>query len=283
MLQVASKPSKHFSPLRYPGGKACLSDFLTELIEVNQLSDCTYVEPYAGGAGAALTLLILEKVEKIIINDLDKAIYAFWNSAINNSDKFIRKIDKIDLSMNEWNKQKEIYRSKTNDEFKLGFATFYLNRTNRSGIIEGGPIGGVKQKGNWGIDARFNKETLIERIEKISMYRNRIKITNKDGIDLIKSLYKRDRLFAYLDPPYFIKGSSLYLNHYREHDHIQLADILNKNNKMNWVLTYDNVPEIELLYKKRKKLDFYLNYHADTAKKGYELLIYSDKIKLPPL
>jgi DNA adenine methylase len=281
MLQVANKPAKHYSPLRYPGGKACLSEFLTDVIEENKLSESTYAEPYAGGAGAALTLLILEKVERIIINDLDRAIYAFWVTAINNSDKLIRKIERISLSMNEWNLQKEIYRSNTKDEFKLGFATFYLNRTNRSGIIEGGPIGGVKQKGKWKIDARFNRAALIDRIDKIAQYKNRIKITNKDGIEFIKSLCKKENIFSYLDPPYFIKGSSLYLNHYKKHDHKDLAEVLNENRKMNWILTYDNVPEIQILYQKRKKLDFTLNYHADIAKKGHELLIHSDKIKIP--
>ncbi len=281
MRQITYKPSKHFSPLRYPGGKACLSDFLTKIIELNKMEEYTYVEPYAGGAGAALTLLMMEKVEKIIINDLDKAVYSFWNAAINDTERFIKKIDKIELSITEWNRQRKIYKGNTSDEFKLGFAAFYLNRTNRSGILEGGPIGGVAQESIWKIDARFNKNELIDRIRKISRYRNRIKVLNSDGVSLINKLVKRNKIFTYLDPPYFNKGGSLYLNHYRLLDHCKLAEVLNRYSKMRWVLTYDHAPEIVALYKRRKKMDFYLNYHADLARKGHELMIYSDGIKLP--
>lgn len=281
MLKIANKPNKHYSPLRYPGGKSCLSEFLSNIIDENNLNDCTYTEPYAGGAGAALTLLMLEKVENILINDLDTAIYAFWVSIIYDSDRFIKKLKRIPLTMDEWNNQKNIYRSKTSDKFKLGFATFYLNRTNRSGIIEGGAIGGANQTGNWGIDARFNRDGLIERIEKIARYRNRISVSNRDGIDLIQELRGQKDIITYLDPPYYLKGSSLYLNHYKQDNHNQLAKLLNKNSKMHWILTYDNVPEIAELYSQRRIFEFCLNYHADSAKTGQELLILSDKMKMP--
>lgn len=280
MLQIANKSNHYYSPLRYPGGKACLSQFMTDIIDWNSLNESTYCEPYAGGAGAALTLLALEKIEKIIINDLDIAIYSFWKSVIDDTEKFIAKLGKIDLSMNEWHRQREIYRSKTEDTFKLGFATFYLNRTNRSGIIEGGPIGGIDQTGSWSIDARFNREGLIERIKKIGLYRKRIKVSNRDGISLIKTLSSKEKIFVYLDPPYYVKGGSLYLNHYQHSNHRKLSRILNANPSMNWLLTYDNVPEIAELYEGRNRYEFCLNYHANKPKKGQELLIISDSIKL---
>jgi DNA adenine methylase len=281
MIQIASRGNKYYSPLRYPGGKSCLSDFLTDVIESNQLQGSTYVEPYAGGAGAALTLLMLEKVEDIVINDLDEAIYAFWKSVTEQPNKFIQKLEKIEVSVIEWQKQKEIYRRKSKDILKLGFSTFYLNRTNRSGIIEGGVIGGSNQQGKWGIDARFNKEALIERIEKIALYKNRISVSNKDGILLIKELRRKKKVFAYLDPPYYVKGGSLYLNHYRHEDHERLANLLNNSSNLHWMLTYDNIDEIKKMYSARACYEFSLNYHADTAKVGQELLILSDQLKLP--
>ena len=73
--------------------------------------------------------------------------------------------------MKEWEKQKRIYEN-TRSEFLLGFATFFLNRTNYSGVITGGPIGGFEQKGQWKIDARFNKKSLIDRIERISYFKS---------------------------------------------------------------------------------------------------------------
>lgn len=283
MVSIANKSKTYYSPLRYPGGKACLADFLGDLIVENELSDCTYVEPYAGGAGAALTLLMLEKIEEIIINDYDPAIYSFWKSVVNETDRFIKKIKTVPLTIDEWAKQKKIYSSKTTDSFKLGFATFFLNRTNRSGIIEGGVIGGNEQQGQWGIDARFHRENLINRIEKIGQYRNRIKVTNKDGISLIRQLKNKPKIFAYLDPPYYVKGSSLYLNHYKHNDHQKLAKILNENAEMNWILTYDNVSEISSLYVERSCFEFSLNYHANKPKKGEELLVLSDNLTMPPV
>ncbi len=143
MQEIVKSPSKHYSPLRYPGGKAGLSGYLSTLIKNNNIKDCTYVEPYAGGAGAALTLLFLEKVDCIIINDLDKAIYSFWKSILTHTDKFVDKIKNAKLTIAEWHRQREIYRNKKSNQLELGFAAFYLNITNRSGIIEGCPIGGI--------------------------------------------------------------------------------------------------------------------------------------------
>jgi DNA adenine methylase len=225
---------------------------------------------------------MLEKVEKIIINDFDKSIFLFWKSILENPDNFIKKIRSAKLDLREWNNQKKIYQGEITDDLSIAFSTFYLNRTNRSGIIGGGPIGGRQQSGKWGIDARFNKEELIQRIERISLYKKRIQVTNFDGIELIKKFKnKKKKFFLYLDPPYYIKGNCLYLNHYHHKDHENLATFLNKNANMNWILSYDNAPEIASFYKERTIQEFSLNYHADTARKGFEFLILSDSIRLP--
>jgi DNA adenine methylase len=278
MQKIVKSPSKHYSPLRYPGGKAGLSDFLASVIKSNKINDCVYVEPYAGGAGAALTMLFLEKVDSIVINDLDKSIYSFWKSILTHSDAFIERIERTRVNMKEWHIQREIYRSKNPNQLDLGFATFFMNRTNRSGIIEGGPIGGALQKGTWKVDARFNKSDLIQRIINIASYKSRIKVSNKDGIELLKDIYKNKNQFIYLDPPYYIKGSSLYLNHYVQENHKNLAAFLNKNNNFYWLLTYDNVEEIKKLYCKRRNYDFSFHYHIDLPKLGNELLVVSDKV-----
>jgi DNA adenine methylase len=278
MRNIVKSASKYYSPLRYPGGKACLSDFITETIKINAIENCTYVEPYAGGAGAALTMLFLEKVDNIIINDLDRAIYCFWRAVLNQTEALIKKISSVQLTIDEWYQQREIYRSKSSSQIDLAFATFFMNRTNRSGIIEGGPIGGISQKGKWPLNARFNKEDLIHRIRNIASYRSRIKVMNKDGIQLLKEIHKQKNQFIYLDPPYYIKGSSLYLNHYLEGCHIELANFLNAHNNFYWMLTYDNVPEIKALYSKRNNFEFSLQYHVDLPKLGKEILVSSDKV-----
>jgi DNA adenine methylase len=277
-MNIIKAPSKHYSPLRYPGGKAGLSDYINNLITKNEIGNCTYLEPFAGGSGAALNLLFNEHVDSIIINDYDKAIYSFWYAVLNETQRFIDAIEKIDLTVREWRNQKGIYHGNTTNLFERGFAAFYLNRTNRSGILTGGPIGGIEQEGRWKIDARFNKDGLMRRISEIGMYRNRIKILNMDGIYLLKDLKHDKSIFIYLDPPYVNKASTLYFNHYKIEDHQALADYLNKKIKLNWLLSYDNVEIIKQLYSKRRQIEFNLNYHADKAKQAKELLIFSDNI-----
>lgn len=148
--------SKAHSPLRYPGGKSVLSDLLADAIALNGLQDGVYVEPYAGGAGAALALLFGEHVQSIVLNDADPCVYAFWDAVLNKKDDFIRRINETPVSIEEWQHQRDIYRNQQrHSRIKVAFASFYLNRCNRSGImVNGGPIGGIGQSGKWKIDAR---------------------------------------------------------------------------------------------------------------------------------
>jgi DNA adenine methylase len=279
-MNIFKSPSKHYSPLRYPGGKACLSDFIGKLIDNNNIENCIYIEPFAGGAGAALNLLFNGYADSIIINDYDIAIYSFWYSVLNDTQKFIDKIAKIPVSIKEWKHQKEIYHSKSSMIFEKGFSAFYLNRTNISGILSAGVIGGIRQEGKWKIDARFNKKNLIIRINKIGLYRNRIKIYNLDGISLLKDIKYKKNIFIYLDPPYVNKASTLYFNHYTIEDHKALSNYLNSHNRLKWLLSYDNVCIIKNLYSKRKIIELSLNYKADKLKEGKELLIFSDRLNL---
>lgn len=269
---------KFYSPLRYPGGKTFLFSLFDKVIRENKLQDTVYVEPFAGGAGAALALLLSGKVYRIVINDLDKAIYSFWKSAIFDSAKFIKKIYSTPITIREWKKQKAIYNNPQTNQFDLGFATFFLNRTNISGILNGGPIGGVSQDGGYKINARFNKKKLAERIHQLSLYKDRIVVSNENGVELIKKYLNKKNTFIYLDPPYYEKGASLYFNHYKKEDHEILAKCLNENKDAFWLLTYDDRKEIKSLYPKRKIIEFSLNYNAYESRKGKEVLIFSDKI-----
>ena len=124
------------SPLRYPGGKAKLFPFFTALIKQNNLFESTYCEPYAGGAGLALRLLEDGFVQRIRINDIDPSIYAFWISAIRNSDEFCNLIEKTAIDIGEWHKQRKIWRNRDiADPLQLGFATYFLNRTDRKSVV----------------------------------------------------------------------------------------------------------------------------------------------------
>jgi len=274
------------SPLRYPGGKAKLSHFLSDIMIKNGIQDGTYIEPYAGGAGAALNLLYAEHVERIILNDVDPCIYAFWEAVLCRKNDFIKRLKEIPISIDEWRRQREIYLNhKRYSKIKVAVATFYLNRCNRSGIIvNGGPVGGYEQAGKWKINARFNKDELIRRIEKVHLYRDRIDFYNLDAIDFLDRLAvcfdTKRKMLIYLDPPYYVKGSSLYLNHYDHDDHVRLASYLQKHHDFHWLLTYDNVPEINALYREYCRFPFDLLYTAHSRKMGSELLIHSKDFHL---
>ena len=279
MKIITSKSRKNYhSPLRYPGGKTSLLPFFEKIIEDHDLEKITYIEPFAGGAGAALALLLSGKVGRIVINDLDRAIYAFWKSSVFSFAEFIKKIKKTPVTISEWKKQKAIYNDPKASLFDLGFATFFLNRTNTSGILDGGLIGGLKQKSKYKIDARFNKDALIERIQQIALYKDKISIFNKDGLQLIGEYLNKKNAFIYLDPPYFEKGATLYLNHYKKEDHEALAKKLNNSPDAFWLLTYDNKKEIKSLYPDRKIVNFSLNYNAYESRKGREVMIFSDAL-----
>ncbi len=270
------------SPLRYPGGKGLLYSRLRSIIRDNRLTSRTYVEPYAGGAGAALGLLVSGQVEEIAINDLDSAVYAFWRAVVDEPDEFSQLVRTVDLTVEEWEKQREVYDTAPRDNLlQLGFATFYLNRTNRSGVLNGGPIGGKDQTGNYKIDARFNRDTLLERIRLIGLYASRITVTNHDGRDVIKRYADDANAFIYADPPYFEKAGSLYMNAFDGAGHQSLADGLNLAKSAEWVLTYDNVPEVHSLYAERRRVLFSLNYSAHRVMKALEVMVFSDSLRIP--
>jgi DNA adenine methylase len=270
------------SPLRYPGGKGSLYSKLKSIIRANDLTQGTYVEPYAGGAGAALALLVTGEVRRIVINDLDPAVFAFWSAAVAEPARFGERIAKVDLTVDEWSRQKEAYLSGSTDPFDRGFATFYLNRTNRSGVLNGGPIGGMDQTGNYKIDARFNREALTERIRVIGLHASRISVTNLDGITVLRKYAWRANTLVYADPPYFDKAGSLYLNSFNEDDHAKLAECLNGYADGKWVLTYDNVPQVKALYSDRRSSLFSLHYSAHRVVKAQEIMVFSDGLTVPP-
>jgi DNA adenine methylase len=267
------------SPLRYPGGKGSLYGRLRGLIRDSGLAGCTYVEPYAGGAGAGLALLVTGQVDRVVINDLDPAIYAFWSMLVTDPERLIRRIKDVDLSVAEWKRQRKVYlESDPEDVDALGFATFYLNRTNHSGVLNAGPIGGLDQSGAYKIDARFNRLELTERIRVLGLYADKIAVTSLDGVEVIRKYGKRRKVFIYADPPYFEKAGSLYLNAFGEDDHEKLAGVLNGRAAGTWLLTYDDVPRVHELYSERRRRTFNLHYSAHRVMKATEIAILSDSL-----
>jgi DNA adenine methylase len=274
VVDVIARRGSHASPLRYPGGKASLADFFEQTINALGLSKPTYIEPYAGGAGAGLELLLKGVVGTIVINDLDPAIHACWKAMVKDSDAFLELLTRTSLNIDEWKKQREVYRRRHDmdvDPLALGFATFYLNRTSRSGVLGAGVIGGFAQQGSYKIDARYNKDVLRARIEKLAEFSGKIRVTRQDGAARLREYLPKDNVFAYVDPPYVEKGSSLYMSAFEEEDHIALAGVLNGYANTNWVLTYDVADLVRSLYKARDVSEFRLLYSAHLRGTGDEL------------
>ena len=268
----------HCSPLRYPGGKSCIFRFVASLFDENKLGGVSYAEPYAGGAGLGLRLLFEEYIAKVYINDLDRSIFAFWKAILEDSDNFCKWLKDVDISIDSWRYYKEIQRKKDFvDIFELAKSTFFLNRTNISGVIKGGAIGGFDQKGKYKINARFKKENLISRIRKIYRFRDRIFVSNIDGLKFIKKLeQKKENTFIYLDPPYYQKGAELYMNSYFEQDHKKLAKYVDSMQKK-WMVSYDCHKFILNLYAEKEKLAYKLS-QSTSNRIGKEILVFSDNI-----
>ncbi|MCS5421871.1 MULTISPECIES: DNA adenine methylase [Psychrilyobacter] len=269
------------SPLRYPGGKTKVYDNLISLFKENTIEKPTYIEPYAGGAGLALKLLLKGDVSKIILNDYDIAVYAFWYSILNYTDEFCELIKNTPINLKEWENQKKIQSNENVSLLTLGFSTFFLNRTNRSGILKGGPIGGKEQNSNYLIDCRFNKEGLIKRIKNVAEYKDFIEIHNLDAIVFINKIIipKKEKTFTFFDPPYYKKGPGLYENHYLHDDHEKVAKTIGKLKDHNWIITYDNVNEIKEIYKKFHVEEYGITYSAAIKIKAKEVVIFSDNLK----
>ena len=269
------------TPLRYPGGKTKLFKKVSGIIKHNNLQGCTYVEPFVGGAGLAIKLLDENFVDKLIINDYDYHIYAFWYCVLNHPNELVELIVNTQVTLEEREIQKEIYINPGNyNIIDVGFSTLYLNRTNRSGVLKAGPIGGKKQTGNYLIDCRFNKIKIIDKIRHIYEFHDFIEIYNLDALDFIDMLNDiQQPLFVNFDPPYYNKGAELYTNFFNDNDHINLKNAID-NVRHPWITTYDNCNFISNLYAEYRRQLITLTYTAGKNKKGEELLFYSNDLNL---
>lgn len=275
---------KFYSPLRYPGGKQKLANFLARICEKNKIKE-HYIEPYAGGAAVALNLLIEEKVAEITINDMDRSIYAFWYSVLHFPEELCHLISKTPINLNQWHKQKEIQKKKNRANLlELGFSTFFLNRTNRSGIINGGIIGGIEQLGDYKMNCRYNKKELINRIKKIAEYKDRIHLHNLDALELVEKMSvspDNNQSIIYFDPPYYLKGESLYLNSYTTKDHKIVARAIKSINNIHWIVTYDNTLPIRELYRTCRSKRYTLPHFAYKPRIGKEIMFLSNRLLIP--
>lgn len=269
--------AKSLSPLRYPGGKSKIYEKVKNLIISNGYGNRMYVEPFAGGFGIGIGLLCEGVVQSAILNDFDSHIYHFWYSVLNQTDDLLRLINDTPITIEERERQKQNYKNVDSDPLTDGFATLFLNRVNFSGIIKGGPIGGLDQAGAYKLDCRFNKAEIKSKIEVIAKLKSKIKLYNKDAGHLIRtSLTKmKTPMFLNIDPPYVMKGDQLYTNFFTENDHLNLERIVTKHldEKFPWIITYDDCDLIRELYKQFHMEEYDIVHNAGGSVRGKELVI----------
>lgn len=273
---------RFLSPLRYPGGKARVAPYIASLIRAQSPRPSIYAEPFAGGAGAALRLLVDEQVSTILLNDLSPGIAAFWRCVFHDTEKFAHAIETAIVDLEHWEQARQVFQTPNEqDDFDLGFATFFLNRCNRSGILTARPIGGLQQTGKWKIDARFNRVDLAKRVRRLGQYRRRVKISQLDGREFMKSLeHMGQEVFAYVDPPYIVQGEDLYLDSLSSEDHSLLADQL-RNSPNAWMLTYDVSERVtEELYSGLRMAKFDIAHTAQRQHIGSEIVVFSDSLNV---
>jgi DNA adenine methylase len=269
------------SPLRYPGGKGKLANFVKLLLLRNGFVGREYVEPYAGGASVALSLLYEEYASHIHINDLNTSIFTFWRVALDQPDLLCERIRDVSVTVDEWQRQRAVQEDLDATDVDRAFSTLFLNRTTRSGILTGGVIGGLDQQGPWKIDARFSREDLVRRIQKIARHRSRITLTNLDAAHYLRDrLPELDEAFVYLDPPYFVKGGELYQNSYSPTDHATIAELVCRLS-IPWIVSYDAVPDIDALYSPTPRLAYDLSYSAQARYRGSEVMFFHPEIEVP--
>jgi DNA adenine methylase len=277
-------PRRFPSPLRYPGGKGKIANYLKLIFLRNNLVGHGYAEPYAGGASVALTLLYEEFASHVYINDLNRSVFAFWDAVLNHTEGLCSRIFDTRVNMREWRRQRAVQLVSDPDPLDLAFSTFFLNRTNRSGIIRGGIIGGKDQSGVWKLDARYNKLDLIRRIQKAARFRSRISLSGCDAAHYITNILPTcgPRVFVYLDPPYYVKGEGLYEHFYTHDDHVRIAALLSAL-KIPWVVSYDAAPSLMQLYTGAKGLRYRLSYSAAQRTRGQEVMFFSPQLVRPAI
>lgn len=275
---------RDMQPLRYPGGKGSLKYFLANIVHSNGLEGGTLIEPFCGGAGASIPLLVTGAIDRLYLNDANPAIAAFWNLVFHDTDAFIALIESTPVTIDQWYRWREVMEcAEQASELELGFAAFFMNRCNRSGLLSAGPIGGFDQTGNYKIDCRFNRESLVDRIKTIGSHREKVVVSANDACVFLNNLDPdlAENSLIFIDPPYVVQGKNLYKHSvFDEEKHRELATFIKPKN-WRWVITYDDNPLIHSLYAERTMGVIELSYLMQQAKIGRELLVASSHCRIP--
>ncbi|MCB4787048.1 DNA adenine methylase [Delftia sp. Lp-1] len=277
--------NKLYTPFRYPGGKGQFAPLVAQILHASGLDGGHYLEPYAGGAGVALVLLFDGLVEQVHINDADPAVAIFWRIAVSQPQNLLEMVANEVVNIEAWHHWRAVMRGEVlANDVEKAFATLFMNRTNRSGILKAGVIGGKSQNGPYKLDARFMRDELCGRLERIARYSSFINVYEEDAHALLSRCvtFLPEKTLIYLDPPYYVKGEGLYRNFYKHEDHLKIANLLaNRCFQIPWMVSYDNAKEIREMYSYAKSFTYGLNYSAQRRYTGSEVMFFSERVAAP--
>jgi DNA adenine methylase len=291
MTSSRTPSSRYASPLRYPGGKARMAPWLTDTFEALlwPMDVEIWLEPFGGGAGAALTALASGRVPEAWIVEANPALAAFWTTVMNDGPAMADRVERTVPTLGMFQDSRQTVAAALDgeriDTFKLGLAAFILNRCSRSGMIlpSVGPIGGKAQTGLHTVAARFNAAALADRIRTVHALGDRFKVFAGDGISFLEDLPAsgvQDEVFCFVDPPYIGVGNDLYAIGMDDDLHQRLANALNRLTAP-WLLTYDAHPQIPQLYPDSQVLEFDIPHTAGSSRVGTEYLVLGPGMGAP--
>jgi len=279
-----------YSPLRYPGSKRKLFNYLKRVLAHNNLEPQILVEPFVGGGSISLNFLSLNKKNKVVIGDSDELVYSFWKTLFTEPAYLINFVRKVKVNLKTFEKYRHI--ASHTSEFsrkRLAAACLFLNRTSFSGILNdsAGPIGGREQKSIYKIDCRFGRKNLIRKIRTISAFKNRVVVlphTWEETLNYVdgKDEYKNANLLFYFDPPFYKKADQLYRHYFDDANHKDLRDKL-MSIKQPWILSYDREKEIQNLYSTFTRINVSMPYSINSPAKRLEKELIITPLKLPKI
>ncbi len=270
------------TPLRYPGGKATLINYVKKFLHSNEISVDYILEPYAGTASVSIGLLRDNILSHAYINNADQMVYAFWKTIIDNNNEFIEMVNSVDVTLDTWYEYKKYVIDNPLTKFNekdVAMAFLFLNRTSFSGIIKAGPLGGKNQISKYGISSRFNKKKISDKIHFLNQFSDKINVSNQDGIGFMKDRAREyPDVFIYVDPPYYKVGRLLYNAYFMQKQHEELASYLKSMEEQPWLLSYNNEEFILNLYSEKNSQEIYLDYHSGHYHPKIKEYVFSNRV-----
>lgn len=240
---------RQLSPFRYPGGKTWLVPEIKKWVLSSTTEPKFFIEPFAGGAMAGLTVAAENLARDVVLCELDADVAAVWklifHGSVKDVDWLCKEIITFEVSLG--NVQKVLSNNSQNNK-NQAFRTIIKNRMQRGGILAAG-AGLVKSgEAGRGLNSRWYPQTLVNRIKALRALVGKIEFVEGDAFDLIEQYAKEKGAFFFVDPPYTAGGKKAgkRLYTHSEIDHDKLFRVMSKvRGKV--MLTYDDAPEVREL------------------------------------